>query len=421
MSAVEMGPGHWINPVLGRQGLVLSGGGAYAAYEVGVIKALLSGASRVTGFAPIKVEVVTGTSAGSLNAALLAALSGYDNRTNVEHLEWLWLSQLARARTACAVGAVRYRGDPRDYLNPRCILGTPAQLAANFVEDATFFTQEFFRRVSGFLDLRVPLGRRTLELVDLSALFSTVPFERILRRAFNLPAIRAASRALRIAATNWSTGELKLFSNADLTDDVGHSAIQASCAFPGLPPVSINGQLFVDGGYVMNTPLKPAVDAGADTLHIVYLDPDPKNLPVRRLYNTVDVLDTLYTTMMASIFNRDIDWAANVNAALDFLNQPGQATPARLQGYILTAAKIRERQAQSSPYRQITIHRYRPQGDLGGVLGLLNFDRAHIADLIEIGYRDTLAHDCIANECSLTAENEAAPPSSPQAQAAGSP
>jgi hypothetical protein len=39
--------------------------------------------------------------------------------------------------------------------------------------------------------------------------------------------------------------------------------------------------------------------------------------------------------------------------------------------------------------------------DLGGALGLLNFDRGHVIDLIAKGYADAVAHDCLASGCIL--------------------
>ena len=45
--------------------VVLSGGGAYGAYEVGVMKALLGGEMKGAGYRPLDPEVFTGTSVGS--------------------------------------------------------------------------------------------------------------------------------------------------------------------------------------------------------------------------------------------------------------------------------------------------------------------------------------------------------------------
>src|SRR5271165_7032488 len=57
---------------LSRVGLVLAGGSARGAYEVGVIRYVLEEVSRAIG-RPVPIDVLSGTSAGSLNAILLAA------------------------------------------------------------------------------------------------------------------------------------------------------------------------------------------------------------------------------------------------------------------------------------------------------------------------------------------------------------
>jgi len=51
----------------GKIAVVLSGGGATGAYEVGVLKALYGGKSRVTQFKPLDPDIFSGTSIGSFN------------------------------------------------------------------------------------------------------------------------------------------------------------------------------------------------------------------------------------------------------------------------------------------------------------------------------------------------------------------
>ena len=53
------------------QAITLSGGGAYGAYEVGVLKALMGGHASVTGGEPLDPRIFTGTSAGAYLAAVL--------------------------------------------------------------------------------------------------------------------------------------------------------------------------------------------------------------------------------------------------------------------------------------------------------------------------------------------------------------
>ncbi|HEY5147662.1 MAG TPA: patatin-like phospholipase family protein, partial [Polyangiaceae bacterium] len=53
-------------------GLVLAGGSARGAYEVGVIRYVVEDVARALG-RPVPLDVISGTSAGSINACMLAA------------------------------------------------------------------------------------------------------------------------------------------------------------------------------------------------------------------------------------------------------------------------------------------------------------------------------------------------------------
>ncbi len=66
--------------------------------------------------------------------------------------------------------------------------------------------------------------------------------------------------SLVVAATRVSTGEARLFRDAEVTADV----LLASACLPQLfPPVEIEGEPYWDGGYAANPPLGPLIEAGA--------------------------------------------------------------------------------------------------------------------------------------------------------------
>ena len=56
-----------------RSAIVLSGGGAKGAFEVGVLLALAEGRSAATGHRPLSTDIYTGTSVGAFNATFLAS------------------------------------------------------------------------------------------------------------------------------------------------------------------------------------------------------------------------------------------------------------------------------------------------------------------------------------------------------------
>jgi NTE family protein len=71
---------------------------------------------------------------------------------------------------------------------------------------------------------------------------------------------RDGAPTLVVAATQVRTGEARLFWDADVTADV----LLASACLPQIfPPVEIEGEIYWDGGYASNPPLRPLIEAGA--------------------------------------------------------------------------------------------------------------------------------------------------------------
>jgi predicted acylesterase/phospholipase RssA len=78
------------------QAITLSGGGAYGAFEVGVLKALMGGHARVTKGEPFDPKIYTGTSAGAFIAAILLSSEAQDPKGRFEHLERILAGQKSR-------------------------------------------------------------------------------------------------------------------------------------------------------------------------------------------------------------------------------------------------------------------------------------------------------------------------------------
>src|SRR5262249_20314041 len=81
--------------------MVLSGGSAYAASEVGALKALTRGEPPATGSRPLEPDVYVGPSAGGVNAAVMSSHPGRDILAAIDFLERLWMDHLAADRPSC--------------------------------------------------------------------------------------------------------------------------------------------------------------------------------------------------------------------------------------------------------------------------------------------------------------------------------
>ncbi|OLE53179.1 MAG: hypothetical protein AUG51_14395 [Acidobacteria bacterium 13_1_20CM_3_53_8] len=388
-----------------KHAVILSGGGAYGAYEVGVLKALLTGQMPQTGYTKIDPAIYTGTSVGAINAAVMVSQdgAGANGDEGVNFLENAWLNVIAENSETCGNGAYRIRADPFRYLNPRC-LTNPAQSLAELTEDSAYLAQDFLRRSFNFFNAPGNLETRALEFVDLSAFVSPEPINSLVRQIISLESVRRSQKALRVVATNWATGEAKTFENKDLNNDDGYKALLGSAAIPGFfPPHYIAGEPYVDGGVVMNTPLRCAVQAGGDFIHIVYLDPDIASLPLKVLQNTYNTFDRMMVIHTATIIKEDILTAAWINEGLEAIERASGGetlSDGNVRDFIRAAGQIEKRIKSGSPYRKLTIHRYHPHNDLGGGgIGILNFRRERMERLIEQGFNDTINHDCDENHC----------------------
>ena len=388
-------------------GVILSGGGAYAAYEVGVMLALFKGQSPSTEYRPLVPQVLAGTSAGAFNAAMIASLPELDLESAAQRLADVWLDQIADLDDECGNGLFRFRVNPLEAFGIGCPRSTPAQEAMRLKDDVTFLGANMLRRVTQFFGSDVGLQQRFLELADVSTVISTDPFADVMRRNIKLDGVRRSTVQLRVSATNWRTGDLRTFRTEELTDEHGYEILRASAAVPGLfDSVDVDGEPYVDGGLVMNTPLKEAIGAGADTLHIVYINPKVVAIPLPRVRSTMNSMFRTLVIGLAATAGSDIEKARQVNIGIKLLQAAETlAVPARLKAIIQQLAGVARRLGDDSPpYRMLTIHRYSPREMVGGLYQWLGFDRDHVVALIQRGYADAISHDCDANGCVLRDE-----------------
>jgi NTE family protein len=101
---------------------------------------------------------------------------------------------------------------------------------------------------------------------------------RIVERHVELDDLADAAVPLSLVAFDVNAG-----TEAVLCDGPAVDAIVAACSIPGIfPPVAIDGQLLVDGGVVNNTPIRQAVELGAQRVYVLptqeprYVQPAPR-------------------------------------------------------------------------------------------------------------------------------------------------
>jgi NTE family protein len=357
-----------------KAALVLSGGGAHGAYEVGVIKALIAGLAPSTGHRPLEIGAIAATSIGAFNAAVLLSNFGGDWTQAAAALESAWLDRIAADGVTTPNGVFRYRPNVPVWVNVVQVARDPLQQARELMSDTAFLARDWVTRLLGFAASSEGLGQRFAELVDLSTFLTPEPSEVLVEALVSPVRLRTSSVSLSVTATAWKSGTLRVFANTDFNDADAGAIVRASGAIPGIfPAVSIDGEPYVDGGVVMNTPLKPAIDAGADTLHVIYLDPAPGVIPLRRVGSTIDAMERMFVSSFAATMRRDLDVAARVNREIA--------------------------QGRTSVHKPLAIHLYHPTEDTGGALGILDFDRVHVTTLVDLGYKNAVTHNCRKAGC----------------------
>ncbi|HXT52743.1 MAG TPA: patatin-like phospholipase family protein [Thermoanaerobaculia bacterium] len=227
----------------GPVALVLSGGGARAAYQVGLLRYLRRA------FPDFRFQIITGTSAGAINAAYLAGHAGTLGEAGAG-LADLWsnltFDQVFRV-DARALGKSVVRWGTR-------LLSGGAEIV---------------NRAKGLLDT-APL--RTL----LSSVMATVSGELV---GIGENVERGRLSALALTTLNWATGQTVTWiqgRDMSITDTpqrrnakarIGIDHVMASAALPLLfPAVRIGSSWYGDGGVRLLAPLAPAIHLGADRI-----------------------------------------------------------------------------------------------------------------------------------------------------------
>jgi len=221
-----------------RTGLVLGGGGARGAYEAGVLRYVARAFPRA------RFDVVTGTSAGAINAAWVAAHAGVPGHAALD---------LAEIWAALRLEDV-YRLTSGTLLRPlRSVFGSNAPVA---LADAAPLAE--------LLDRVVPWSRleRAIDGGDLAALAITATE---LATSRNVVWVAGRPSDLRF----WESTNPHI---RPRPARIGPAHVLASAAIPLVfPPVEVDGAWFVDGGLGQQTPLRPALRLGVDRLLVISL------------------------------------------------------------------------------------------------------------------------------------------------------
>lgn len=381
------------------QGLVLTGGGARAAYQVGALRAL----AEITSFRRVPFQIVSGYSAGAINGAWL--LSRADDFGRATRRMWdVWASI-----TTDQV----YQSDPYRVLS----------IAFRWIKDRSLGGMQLSRQINYLLDTR-PLRRLLQENIDFAALDKH---------------LNTGVYALSVTAVNYHTGhsvaffegrprirEWESLNRISRRGPITLDHVMASSAIPiFFPPVPIRGAHYGDGMIRLNAPLSAPIHMGAERLLVIGIrGPSSTSAPDERkpqILSLGEIAGTILNGLFTDSLDADLARMSRVNRTLASLKDTDlRRQPDHLRRIPLLSLRPSEEVAdlpdcqlsRIPPMIRFLLRGLGVEENKGqDLLSYLSFEPKYLRALLELGYEDTRRRRAeVLEHFEITAEKTAATP-----------
>lgn len=360
-------------------GLVLSGGGARAAYQVGVMRAI---AEMLPGDTPNPFDVICGTSAGGLNAAGLATHAS-SLRDGVAMLESVW----GEFRTDQV-----YRTD------------WPGVIARGW----------------RFM-MTLALGRLRRDLPI--SLLDNAPLRQLLHERLNMARVQDGIdqgflRALCITASGYSSGEsVSFFQGAPgleswrrarrlgLRSAIAIEHLMASAAIPMFfPAVRVNREFFGDGALRQLSPISPALHLGAEKVLVIGVGGQSRRQVREKTVaypSIAQVVSHIMNSSFVDSLEADVERLTRINRTLSLIPDEVRAQQTSLRevdvlvmsppAEVLDAIAMRHARLLPKSIRMFVRGSGATHRSGSGVLSYLLFEAPYCQDLMDLGYHDGCA------------------------------
>ena len=364
-----------------KTALVLPGGGARGAFQVGVLKAI---AEMAPHGCSNPFPVISGTSAGAINSIVLAS-KARRFRVAVAELEKVW------GGFHCEQV---YRTDSLTMLKSSLHWFAAIVLGGMFVGTPT-------------------------------SLLDNSPLRSLLSRNVRFPRIQAAIddgylHAVAVTAAGYASARSTSFFQAadgvppwSRTRRVGtrHQLnldhLMASIAVPMIfPPVRIGAEYFGDGAMRQATPLSPAIHLGADRILVIGVRdeaalPEPAPGEPQTIPSFAQIAGYMLDTLFMDGLYSDLERMTRINQLIDTIpaaQRSGSAarmkpidTMVVLPSQDLRLIAHKHLEQMPRPVRLLLRGLRGRSKSEDRLLSFLLFERAYTRDLIQLGYNDAMA------------------------------
>ena len=353
-----------------KTALILSGGGARGAYQVGVLKGLAEILKKEDIKNPF--QILSGVSAGAINSAKLASeIENFD--VAVEKLIHLWLQMTSE------------HVFKTDFLSlNKFSLGLLGDKKLNAVLDTSPLRQ-LIQKNCDFSKIQKNLDKKI--------------FDSLIITANNYDQNMAVSF---IQSNEKNIAWVESRRQAELCE-INSSHVMGSCAIPMLfPPIAINDHFYGDGCVRNNTPCSPSIRMGAEKLFVIgvrsQMGSEPKKISTVTQPSMIRILNTLLNAVLLDSVEQDVLRIQRINELVHLTEstQRKKNNLKNIQAICISPSQdigeIARKQAHHLPrLLRMTISTFGHLDEASEILSYLLFNPQFCRQLIDMGYEDALS------------------------------